>query len=71
MLNQLGDLLNKYTTNITNTANIVNTANINNDDDDDAKERRILNLLIKEVKKDELTNKFRPTYLFIYIFTKN
>ena len=34
-------------------------------------ERHILDLLIKEAEKDELTNKFRPIYLFIYIFTRN
>ena len=71
MLNQLGNLLDEYATNITNTANIVNTTDINNDDDDDVEERRILDLLIKEIEEDKLTNKFRPACLFIYIFIKN
>ena len=96
MLNQLGDLLDKYsinttnitnntnTTNITNNTNIANTinianntdiantTNINNNDNNDknVKEYHILNLLIKEVKKDELINKFKPIYLFIYFLTK-
>ena len=72
MLNQLGDLLDEHTTNITNAANIANTTDINNDDDDDnIEERYILNLLIKKAEEDELTDKFRPAYLFIYIFIGN
>ena len=95
LLNQLNDLLNKYsinTTNITNNTNTTNTTNItnianttdvanntdvanttdinNNDNNDkDIKECYILNLLIKEIEEDELTNKFRPIYLFIYLLT--
>ena len=68
----MSDLLDEYATNITNTANIVNTTDIDNDDDDDdIEECYILDLLIEEVKEDKLTNKFRPIYLFIYIFTRN
>jgi hypothetical protein len=75
LLNQLGDLLNEYTINITNTANIVNTTDINNNDDDDdnnknVEEYYILNLLIEKVEEDKPINKFRPVYLFIYIFTR-
>ena len=67
LLNQLGDLLDEYSTNTTN------ITDINSDDDNnkDVEERRILNLLIKEVKEDKLINKFGSIYLFIYIFTKN
>ena len=59
------------TTDIANTTNIANTTDINSDDNNnkDIKECRILDLLIKEVEEDKLTNKFRPAYLFIYILT--
>ena len=87
MLNQVSNLLNKYsinTTNITNNinttniinttdvannTNIANTTDINNNDnnDKDIKECHILDLLIKKVEEDELANKFRPIYLFIYL----
>ena len=102
LLNQLGNLLDKYSTNTTNiinnnnntnttnttntinntnianttdvanNTNIANTTDINNNDNnnENVKKCRILNLLIKEVKKDKLANKFRPIYLFIYLFTR-
>jgi len=65
LLNQLGDLPDKHGTNTTNTTDI----NSNNDDNKDIEERRILDLLTKEVEEDELTNNFGPIYLFIYILT--
>ena len=57
------------TTDIANNTNIANTTNINNNDNNnkDVKKCRILDLLIKEVEKNELINKFRPIYLFIYL----
>ena len=65
-------MLDKYATNITNTANIVNTTDIdNNNNNNNVEEHCILDLLIKEAKEDKLTDKFRPVYLFIYIFTRN
>ena len=68
LLNQLGNLPDEYTTNITNAVNIVNTTNIdNNDDNDNIEERHILDLLIKEAEEDKFTNKFRPAYLFIFL----
>ena len=59
-------------TNVANNTDVANTTNINNNNnnDEDIKEYHILDLLIKEVEKDELTNKFRPIYLFIYLLTK-
>ena len=102
LLNQLGNLLDKYNTNTTNitnntntinitnntnianttdvanntdianNTNVANTTNINNNDnnDEDTKKYYILDLLIKEVKEDKLTNKFKSIYLFIYLLTK-
>ena len=66
LLNQLGDLLDKHSTNTTNTTDI----NSDNDDDKNVEERRILDLLTEEVEEDKLADDFRPAYLFIYIFTR-
>ena len=65
MLDQLGDLLDEYGTNTTNTIDI----NSNNDDSKDVEEYCILDLLTEEVEEDKLADNFGPAYLFIYILT--
>ena len=59
-------------TNVANNTDVANTTNINNNNnnDKDIKKCRILNLLIKKIEEDELADKFRPIYLFIYLLTR-
>ena len=62
----MGDLLDKYGTNTTNTTDI----NSDDDDDKDTEKYCILDLLTKEVEEDKLADDFRPICLFIYILIR-